>query len=158
MGHLSYTEAKSKAVRIILILGVITIVEVIFALLGKGYIIEGLHFPTAIMGLAMIIMSFVKAYLIVYEFMHMKYEVPGLVKSVLLPTLLLVWAIIAFFYEGNTWKNYRAEATSVEERIDPPGTLKADDVKVGDEGSHSHGEEEHDHGHDHDHGDDHGGH
>ena len=118
MGHLSYSEAKAKALKIIIILGVITIIEVLFALLGKGYIIEGLHFPLAIMGLAMVVMSFVKAYLIVYEFMHMKYEVPGLVKSVLLPTLLLVWAIIAFFYEGNTWKNYRAAATAVEERID----------------------------------------
>ena len=37
----------------------------------------------------MIIMSIVKAYLIIFEFMHMKYEIPGLVKSVLLPTLLL---------------------------------------------------------------------
>ena len=39
--------------------------------------------------------------------MHMKYEVPGLVRSVLLPVLLLVWAIIAFFYEGWAWGNNR---------------------------------------------------
>lgn len=148
MGNLSYTESKAKVLKVILILGVITIVEVLFALLGKGYIIEGLHFPTAIMGLAMIAMSFVKAYLIVYEFMHMKYEVPGLVRSVLMPTLLLVWAIIAFFYEGNTWRNYRAAASSVEERIDPPGTLKAEDVKAGIEEEHGdkgHGGEDHSH-------------
>ncbi|NDG46898.1 MAG: hypothetical protein EBY37_07320 [Flavobacteriia bacterium] len=37
----------------------------------------------------------------------MKYEVPGLVRSVLLPTLLLIWAIIAFFYEGSDWQNRR---------------------------------------------------
>jgi cytochrome c oxidase subunit 4 len=37
----------------------------------------------------------------------MKYEVPGLVKTVLLPTLLLVWAVIAFLYEGNYWNNSR---------------------------------------------------
>ena len=154
MGHLSYSEAKSKALRVILILGAITIVEVLFALLGKGYIIEGVHFPVAIMGLAMIIMSFVKAYLIVYEFMHMKYEVPGLVKSVLLPTLLLVWAIIAFFYEGNTWKNYRAAASEVKERIDPPGTLNAADIKLGEQDVH--GESHDGHGHDHKEGEDHG--
>ncbi|MDX1684680.1 MAG: cytochrome C oxidase subunit IV family protein [Saprospiraceae bacterium] len=149
MSHLSYKEAKSKVLKVILILGVITIVEVLFALLGKGYIIEGVHFPTAIMGLAMIIMSFVKAYLIVYEFMHMKYEVPGLVKSVLLPTLLLVWAIIAFFYEGNTWKNYRAAASKVEERVDPPGTLKAEDIKSGMEAQQeSHSGDSGDHGDD----------
>lgn len=143
MGHLSYSESKAKVLRIIIILGLITLVEVIFALLGKGYIIEGVHFPTAIMGLAMVIMSAVKAYLIVYEFMHMKYEVPGLVKSVLMPTLLLVWAIIAFFYEGNTWKNYRAAASAIENPIDPPGTLKAADIKIeesnGDNGHDDHG-------------------
>ena len=119
MGHLSYEESKSKVLRIIIILGVITIVEVLFALMGKGYIIDGVHFPIFLMGGAMIAMSLVKAYLIVYEFMHMKYEVPGLVKSVLMPTLLLVWAVIAFFYEGNTWKNWRAKATAVETIIEP---------------------------------------
>lgn len=153
MGHLSYEESKSKALKIITILGIITIVEVLFALLGKGYIIDGLHFPMAIMGLAMIAMSIVKAYLIVYEFMHMKYEVPGLVKSVLMPTLLLVWAIIAFFYEGNTWRNYRAAATSIEERIDPPGTIQPSDVKDTPKAHDTHGHDDHDdHGHDDGHG------
>jgi cytochrome c oxidase subunit IV len=110
MGHLTYEQSKSLATKTILILAVITIVEVIFALLGKGYIIEGLHFPVFIMGSVMIIMSIVKAYLIIYEFMHMKYELPGLVKTVLLPTLLLVWAVIAFLAEGNYWNNSRAAA------------------------------------------------
>ena len=103
MAHLTYEQSKSKAFKVISILGLITIFEVMFALAGKGYIIDGLHFPVIVMALVMIILSLVKAYLIVYEFMHMKYEVPGLVKTVLLPTLLLVWAIIAFFYEGNGW-------------------------------------------------------
>ncbi|MCB0659983.1 MAG: hypothetical protein KDC04_03545, partial [Saprospiraceae bacterium] len=49
-------------------------------------------------------------YLIIYEFMHMKYEVPALVKSVLVPTLLLVWAVIAFLVEGRNWLNNRANA------------------------------------------------
>ena len=87
-----------------------TFSEVVFALLGKGYLIEGFKLPLWIVGGVMIIMSLVKAYLIVYEFMHMKYEVPGLVKTVLLPTLLLVWAVIAFFSEGAYWKNSRVDA------------------------------------------------
>jgi cytochrome c oxidase subunit IV len=60
------------------------------------------------MAIAMIAMSTYKAYLIIYEFMHMKYEVPTLVKTVLLPTLLLVWAIIAFSMEGDYWNKRRA--------------------------------------------------
>lgn len=107
MGH-SYEESKKVANKVIIILGIITICEVLFALLGKGYLIDGVHFPEVLIAGVMIIMSIVKAYLIVYEFMHMKYEVPGLVKTVLMPTALLIWAVIAFFYEGNYWKNSRA--------------------------------------------------
>lgn len=106
---LDYTASKRIANKTILILGAITIFEVAFALLGKGYLVEGVEFPGWIVGSLMIILSIVKAYLIVYEFMHMKYEVPGLIRSVLLPTLLLVWAVIAFFYEGSTWEDRRQQ-------------------------------------------------
>ena len=112
MGH-SYEKSKKIAFKTINILGVITIVEVLFALLGKGYIIEGVEVPTVYMALVMIALSLTKAYLIVYEFMHMKYEVPALVKTVLLPVGLLIWAVIAFFTEGNTWLNYR---TNIKEK------------------------------------------
>ena len=108
MAH-DYESSKKTAYYIITVLAIITIGEVLFALAGKGYIVEGWHVPIAIMGGVMIILSLVKAYLIVYEFMHMKYEVPGLVKSVLFPTLLLVWAVFAFFKEGDYWKNRRGE-------------------------------------------------
>ena len=85
MGH-SYEKSKKIAFKTINILGVITIVEVLFALAGKGYIIEGVEVSTWIMALVMIVLSLTKAYLIVYEFMHMKYEVPALVKTVLSST------------------------------------------------------------------------
>lgn len=104
----SYEKSKKDATKYILILAAITVFEVIVALTGKGHLFGGkLMFPGYILALAMIIMSLVKAYLIVYEFMHMKYEVPGLVKTVLLPTGLLIWAVIAFFYEGNDWQKRR---------------------------------------------------
>lgn len=107
MGHLSYSESKKKATTIIIILGIITIFEVFFALLGKGHISENISFPLVITAGVMILLSIVKAYLIIYEFMHMKYEVPGLVKTVLLPTMLLIWAVVAFFWEGSYWNNSR---------------------------------------------------
>jgi len=112
MGHLTYEESKAKALKIILILAAITILEVLFALLGKGYLIEGIKFPLILVSVVMIAMSIVKAYLIVYEFMHMKYEVPGMVKSVLLPVFLLLWGVIAFFSEGNYWKNNRVKSVN----------------------------------------------
>jgi len=121
MGH-SYEKSKSLATKYILILAGITIFEVIFALTGKGHLFGGkLMMPGIVIAGAMIIMSLVKAYLIVYEFMHMKYEVPGLVKSVLLPTLLLVWAVIAFFYEGRDWQKRRDLITNKnKQKIENP--------------------------------------
>lgn len=121
---LDYEAGKKKALIIISVLAVITIVEVAIALLGKGYIVEGLHFPIAIMGGVMILFSAVKAYLIIYEFMHMKYEVPGLVKSVLLPMFLLVWGVVAFLYEGSDWNNRRQliENKNSEEIANEPQT------------------------------------
>ena len=38
----------------------------------------------------------------------MKYEVPGLSKTVILPMALLIWAIIAFFWEGSDWNKRRS--------------------------------------------------
>ena len=104
---LSYEEGKKLVFRGMLILAVVTLAEVFVALLGKGYIIHDFHLPRVIMYVLMIGMSLYKAYFIVYEFMHMKYEVRGLAMSVLMPTLLLVWAVVAFFQEGNSWGNRR---------------------------------------------------
>lgn len=107
MGHLSYEESKKIVYKGLVLLGVITLIEVFIALLGKGHLVDGFHLPWYIMYLAMIGLSIYKAYFIIYEFMHMRYEVPGLVRSVLLPTALLVWGIIAFFQEGAAWGQRR---------------------------------------------------
>lgn len=122
MSH-DYAASKKIATKTITILAIITVCEVLFALTGKGYIIKGLHFPIVLVSLVMIIMSIVKAYLIVYEFMHMKYEVPGLVRSVLLPLFLLVWAIIAFLYEGKYWEGSRSNIQAKNnESVEPVQT------------------------------------
>ena len=124
MAH-DYESSKKTAYRIISILAVITVGEVGFALIGKGYVFDGVHVPLVFMGGVMIILSIVKAYLIVYEFMHMKYEVPGMVKSVMLPTFLLVWAIIAFLWEGSDWNHRRTlikEKNELKATQDTPET------------------------------------
>src|SRR5690349_21517244 len=116
MSH-DYTTAKKIALKTIIILAVITVIEVMIALTGKGYIIEGFHAPKVIMNLLMIGGSLWKAYLIVFEFMHMKYEARGLMLSVLLPVGLLIWAIISFLYEGNAWKGNR-DTVKAREKIE----------------------------------------
>lgn len=106
MGNLSYEESIKLVYKGLVLLAVVTLIEVFVSLFGKGYIIEGVQKSTILVslaGLVIIGLSLYKAYFIIYEFMHMRYEVKGLALSVLLPTLLLVWAIIAFFQEGSSW-------------------------------------------------------
>ena len=110
MSHVSYEKAKKLVFRGMWLLAGVTLAEVVISLFGKGHIIEGVHGSAWVMyitGLIIIALSLYKAYFIIYEFMHMKYEMRGLAWSVLMPTVLLVWAIIAFFQEGNAWKNSR---------------------------------------------------
>ncbi|WP_205503038.1 cytochrome C oxidase subunit IV family protein [Rufibacter psychrotolerans] len=41
-----------------------------------------------------------KAFYIVAEFMHLKHETKGLIWAVLIPTVLLVWLLVALLVEG----------------------------------------------------------
>jgi cytochrome c oxidase subunit IV len=124
----TYAVAKKIALKTIITLGIITLIEVLIALSGRGYIIEGLHYPWYLMNFAMICFSLYKAYLIVGEFMHLKHEVRALGMTVVLPTFLLIWAIIAFMQEGGAWKDRRnlideKNKVVTEKSVQPEGML-----------------------------------
>jgi cytochrome c oxidase subunit IV len=126
MEHLSYEESKKKVFKGLYLLAAVTLVEIFLSLLGKGYVIPGAEKYAAVffvVGICLIGLSLYKAYFIVYEFMHMRYEVKGLALSVLLPTVLLIWAIIAFFQEGNSWKKRRE---LIEQKDAEPAVEDAD--------------------------------
>lgn len=128
---LSYEEGKKKVVYGLYLLGAVTLIEVFISLLGKGHIIAGVEEYKVLLyvvGLLLIVLSLYKAYFIIYEFMHMKYEVKGLALSVLLPTTLLIWAIIAFFQEGNSWKNRRELIKEKNEISAPVGNQQTGDL------------------------------
>jgi len=46
-------------------------------------------------------MTIVKAFYIVGEFMHLKYEMKVLIWSILIPMIFVVWLLIALIYEGD---------------------------------------------------------
>ncbi len=129
--HVSYDEQKRLVVKGLKLLGAITIIEVLIALLAKGYLIPGVEFKGVahyIYMAAMVGFSLYKAYFIVYNFMHMAHEVQGLRWSVLLPMLLLVWAVIAFFQEGASWgaRRNQIEQKNHEEVNKKPATGSLD--------------------------------
>jgi len=119
---LDYESSKRIALRTIILLAIITVVEVLIALIGKGHIDLGFRIPTLVMGGLMIMLSAYKAIRIIFEFMHMKYEVPDLAKTVLLPTGLLIWAVFAFMWEGSDWKARRQlikdKNLGIEQQVD----------------------------------------
>lgn len=135
MSSVSYEQSKKNVVKGLILLAAVTLVEVIISLFGKGHIIKGVHgnmIVLATCGVLIAGLSLYKAYFIVYEFMHMKYEVKALAMTVLMPTLLLIWALIAFFNEGNAWKNRREDIHKRDAKPVPPppqeGNLMAPDT------------------------------
>jgi len=126
MGHHQSYEEKIKGVyKGLLLLAVVTLIEVGISLFGKGHLGIDPGASTAVLGIVgflLIALSLYKAYFIIYEFMHMGHEARGLRLTVLMPTLLLVWAVIAFFHEGNSWFERRDLIKQKNERT-------IDDVK-----------------------------
>ncbi|CAG5008628.1 hypothetical protein DYBT9275_04321 [Dyadobacter sp. CECT 9275] len=47
-----------------------------------------------------IVMTIVKAFYIVGEFMHLKHETKGLIWSILIPIIFVAWLILALLLEG----------------------------------------------------------
>ena len=138
MGSHSYEESKKLVVKGMWLLAIVTLIEVFFSLLGKGHIIGGLEdnyvvgYATA---LIIAVLSIYKAYFIIYKFMHMEYEAKGMAMSVLLPTGLLIWAVIAFFQEGNSWKERNDRVRDLNEgkfeQVEPKKeSYNTEDTKV----------------------------
>lgn len=123
MSHKTYEESKKAVVKGLFLLGAVTLVEVFISLFGKGHIVPGIKEIAWIaypIGLIIAILSVYKAYFIIYEFMHMAYEVKSLALTVLLPTSLLIWALFAFFQEGTAWKARREFVKEKnEKKIEP---------------------------------------
>ena len=78
--------------RVFFILCGLTAVEFAFAFM--------MH-PGTARNVIFIILTIFKAFFIVSEFMHLKHEVKSLIWSILVPTALLVWLVVALITEGS---------------------------------------------------------
>ena len=119
--HLSYEESVRGVWKGLGLLAAVTLVEVVLSLTKAAEWAEDVRILVYIASLLIIALSVYKAYFIIYEFMHMGYEVKGLAMSVLLPTLLLIWALIAFFNEGDAWRKSREKIIYKNELKIPDG-------------------------------------
>lgn len=90
--------------KVTIILSVLTIIELILGFWMIGITSEALRL--AIKG-TIIILMMAKAFYIVAYFMHLKHELKNLIMTVVVPLGLFVWFIIAFLYDGNSFRNLR---------------------------------------------------
>jgi cytochrome c oxidase subunit IV len=92
--------------KIFWVLLIITLIE-----LGIGVLMYVLNLPDDFRKLALkgvvTILSLAKAYFIVSVFMHLGDEIRNLIMTIVIPLLLFVWFIIAFIYDGHSYKMLR---------------------------------------------------
>jgi cytochrome c oxidase subunit 4 len=79
-----------------------------------------------------------KAFYIVAYFMHLKHEIKNLIMTIVVPLALFVWFIIAFLYDGNSFRNLR---NTYDPHFKEQSTIKARKAEHG-EAKHEEGKEE----------------
>ena len=93
--------------KIFWVLSALTIIE-----LALGYFMyakaEDLsHMVILTTKIVIAILTLMKAYYIVSVFMHLGDEIRNLIMTIVVPLVLFVWFIIAFLWDGNSWKLMR---------------------------------------------------
>ena len=107
MSHTAQHEenhGNGEVKKVTIILSVLTIVELILGFWMIGITSEALRL--AIKG-TIIILMMAKAFYIVAYFMHLKHELKNLIMTIVVPLGLFIWFIIAFLYDGNSFRNLR---------------------------------------------------
>ncbi len=84
------------------LLSIITIVEVAFGITKPGFLHNNSLLGLNLLNYLFIILTGVKAYYIVYAFMHMEGEKPGLQNAVIWPLIFLVaYLLFILLIEGH---------------------------------------------------------
>ena len=90
--------------KVTIILSVLTIIELLLGFWMIDITSEALRL--AIKG-TIIILMMAKAFYIVAYFMHLKHELKNLIMTIVVPLGLFIWFIIAFLWDGNSFRNLR---------------------------------------------------
>ena len=81
----------NQLLRVAVLLGVVTSIEFVIAFTMDASPLRTFTF---------VLLTLVKAYYIVAEFMHLGHEVKVLIWTIMIPMLFVVWLIIALLMEG----------------------------------------------------------
>ncbi|MBS1915010.1 MAG: cytochrome C oxidase subunit IV family protein [Bacteroidetes bacterium] len=102
-GHAEPSFSTKTIWRTFWILLIITVVELVLAIVYY----ESHFLPKHFLNGLFVIGTLAKAFFIVAEFMHLGHEIRNLILTIAIPALLFVWFIIAFLWDGNSYKNLR---------------------------------------------------
>lgn len=104
-----HAEGTKKIWKTFWILSIVTIAELILGLAIYN-IHKGEH-PNHTLVLffkgLVCILTLAKAYYIVSIFMHLGDEVRNFIMTIVVPLLLFIWFVIAFLWDGDSWRNLR---------------------------------------------------
>ena len=101
-GFLKFKANQTKIWGVLIFLSIVTIIEVALGILKPEVLIENYFLRMKLINWIFIILTIVKAYYIMWDFMHLRDEVRGLQFSVVV-TLMFLIAYLAFILlvEGN---------------------------------------------------------
>ena len=101
-GFLKFKSNQTKIWGVLIFLSIVTIIEVALGILKPEVLIENYFLRMKLINWIFIILTIVKAYYIMWDFMHLRDEVRGLQFSVVV-TLMFLIAYLAFILlvEGN---------------------------------------------------------
>ena len=107
--HHSDEEFKRRVRKTTILLSVITIIELAFGLIIYNFHKSDVNREALILAFkgVVCILTLAKAYYIVSVFMHLGDEIRNMIMTIVVPLMLFIWFIIAFIYEGNSYKNLR---------------------------------------------------
>jgi cytochrome c oxidase subunit 4 len=63
--------------------------------------------PKAVVNGIYLILTCAKAFYIIAEFMHLRHEIKNMIMTIAVPALIFVWFIIAFLWDGSSFKELR---------------------------------------------------
>lgn len=128
-----------EIIRVTVILTVLTIVELIIGFLMIDIPLSSVGLRLGLKG-AIVILMMAKAFYIVAYFMHLKHEVKNLIMTIVVPLALFIWFIIAFLYDGNSFKNLR---NTYDPYFKEQSTIKVEKKEHGAAGKHEGASEKH---------------
>src|SRR5580704_5935917 len=103
-GHGTHASFDARPIwRTFWILLGITLVELLLATI---HLKTGFP-PKLVLNGMYLILTCAKAFYIIAEFMHLRHEIKNMIMTVAVPALLFVWFIIAFLWDGSSFKELR---------------------------------------------------